>query len=268
MQQFLQTILLIILAVVLVASLLVYLFQHRLIYFPNSHRPQTSVANAEGLQEIELHTKDKLRLLSWYKPAKGTRATVLYLHGNAGNIEQRLPIARALLTQGYGVLMLEYRGFGGNPGSPSEAGLYQDAQAAFDFLQQAQVPSHKVVLYGESLGSGVAVEMATQQRVCAVILQSPYTSLPEVARWHYPWIWIKPSDRYNSIDKITAIQAPLLITHGKKDRVVPYMQGLRLYQHANAPKKILSYSNLDHHNLWGSSYYQTLFSFIQTHCAT
>ena len=262
----LQTIVVIAVIIVLTMVLLAFIFQRKLIYYPNINPPQTLLAQAEGMKEVTLHTADKLRLLAWYKPAQQNLATIVYLHGNAGNIEHRLPIARAFLKQGYGVLLVEYRGFGGNPGSPTEKGLYSDAQAAFAFLHQSNIASSAIILYGESLGSGVAVEMATRHKVCALILQSPYTSLPEVARWHYPWIWVKPTDRFSSIDKIASLQAPLLIAHGEKDQTVPYAQGHRLYKKAQQPKQMLSYPNLGHANMWKPFYYQALFSFIEQHC--
>lgn len=262
----LQTIVVIAIIMLLTMVLLAFIFQRKLIYYPNVNPPQASFAQAQGMKEVTLHTIDKLRLLAWYKPAQQHLATIVYLHGNAGNIESRLPIARAFLKKGYGVLLVEYRGFGGNPGNPTEKGLYSDAQAALDFLHQANIASRTIILYGESLGSGVAVEMATRHKVCALILQSPYTSLSEVARWHYPWIWVKPTDRFDSIDKISSVQAPLLIAHGEKDRTVPYAQGLRLYKKAQQPKQMLSYPSLGHTNMWQPLYYQALFSFIEQHC--
>jgi len=248
--------------------LLMYIFQRHLIYIPSRETPQLNDYQANDMQVITLHTQDGITLTSWYKPAKTNQATILYLHGNAGHIGYRMQLARQFIDAGLGLFLLEYRGYGGNKGRPSEQGLYEDGRAAMRFLHQQGIKSTQIVLYGESLGTGVATRLAVENSVCAVVLQSPFTSLTDLARYHYPWLLLKPWDRFESIDRIQAIHAPLLILHGKKDDVVPFSQGLALYQQAKQPKKMLSFVLNDHHTMWTApDFSRNIVDFIDEHCA-
>jgi fermentation-respiration switch protein FrsA (DUF1100 family) len=247
--------------------LLMYLFQRQLIYFPSQEVPQLHDYQANDMRVITLNTQDGLVLNSWYKPAKTDQPTVLYLHGNAGHIGGRMALARQFMDAGLGLLLLEYRGYGGNKGRPSEKGLYEDGLAGMRFLHQRGIKSEHIALYGESLGTGVATKLAVENRVCAVVLQSPYTSLSDLARYHYPWLLFNPWDRFNSIDRIQAIHAPLLILHGIKDDVVPYSQGQALFQRASKPKKMLSFILEGHHTMWNvPNFSKNIVDFIDGHC--
>lgn len=248
--------------------LLMYVFQRHLIYFPDVHKPKPDKYDAKDMTVITLHTEDKIQLTAWYKPAADHKSTLLYLHGNAGHIGYRMPLVRQFIKAGLGVLLLEYRGYGGNAGKPTEKGLYKDARAAVNFLEQQGIKSSQLVMYGESLGSAVATKMAIEHPVCAVILLSPLTSLPSLARYHYPWILVKPWDRFDSLDRISKINAPLLIVHGKRDQVVPYQEGLILFNQAVEPKKMITFEQLDHHNMWsGNGFTASLIQFIEAHCS-
>ena len=253
--------------VLVVFTVLLYFFQRHLIYFPTRQTPRMQDYQADDLALVSLRTDDGLVLKAWYKPAILHKVTVLYLHGNAGHIGFRMPLARQLINAGFGVLLVEYRGFGGNPGYPSEQGLYQDGRAGLRFLQQRGVQSQHVILFGESLGTGVATELAVEYPVCAVVLQSPFTSLVSVARYHYPWLFIKPWDRFDSANRVQEIHAPLLILHGKKDHVVPYAEGVELYNRALEPKEIVSFDEGTHNNLWGDKdFSKKVFHFLKTRC--
>ncbi|MBA2711214.1 MAG: alpha/beta fold hydrolase [Tatlockia sp.] len=253
--------------VLFIVSLLIYLFQRQLIYFPSREIPNRSLFQAEDMQEISLPTTDGLKLLAWFKPAFPNKPTLLYLHGNAGHIGHRMTLIRQLLSTGFGVFLLEYRGYGGNKGKPSEQGLYIDARSAVHFLEQQGVPPQHLVVYGESLGTGVAVKMASEFQICALILQSPFSSLSAVARYHYPWIFIRPSDKFNSLALIDIIKAPLLILHGKSDPVVPFDQGLELYNQAIEPKKMIAFDNKGHNNLWDYQFAFEIINFIHSNCS-
>lgn len=248
--------------------ILFYIFQRNLIYLPNKNIPSQKTYHAQDMQMITLFTQDHLTLQSWYKPAKTHQPTLLYLHGNAGNIGNRMTIVRPLLQQGYGVLLLEYRGYGGNPGQPTEQGLYQDARAALDFLHTQNISPEHIILFGESLGTGVATQIATETQVCAIILQTPYTTLTNVAHFHYPWLkFIRPWDKFNSLNKIQSIQAPLLVLHGTADKVVPYSEGKDLFDKALEPKVMLTFQNREHHNLWQDpQFLKGIVQFIRIYC--
>jgi fermentation-respiration switch protein FrsA (DUF1100 family) len=231
-------------AVPLIAYLLVlaclYVFQRQLLYFPDRSRPEHGHFAELGVREVWLTTKDGLSLLSWYLPPREGRPVILYFHGNGGNIGHRAHPMRRFGDEGYGVLLVGYRGYGGNPGSPSEAGFYADAQAAVDFLEHEGIGTDRLVLYGESLGSGVAVEMAARRPVGALVLESPYTSIAALAQYHYPYvpasllIW----DRFDAVSQIDALKAPVLILIGGRDIIVPPRFSQALYDAAPEPKEV------------------------------
>lgn len=235
-------------------------------YFPAKEVPSRQFFQADDMQLVKLKTADGVELTSWFKPAETNHPTVLFLHGNAGNIGYRMPLVRQFLARGFGVLLLEYRGYGGNHGQPTESGLYQDGLAGLQFLEAQHIPSSRIVLYGESLGTSVATYLATKTSSCAVILQSPFTSMTAVARYHYPWIFISPWDKFDSLSRIDEIKSPLLIVHGEKDTIVPYTQGQMVFEKANEPKQMLSIPNRGHNDLWDNNFVATVTDFIAAHC--
>ncbi|AHE65706.1 alpha/beta hydrolase [Legionella oakridgensis] len=250
-----------------VLMIFLYVWQRHLIYFPLREVPKQIDFHASDMEVIHLKTQDGLQLSSWYKPAAKGQPTVLYLHGNAGHIGYRMPFVRQLLEAGLGIFLLEYRGYGGNAGSPTEQGLYLDGQAAMAFLQAQGIQPRHMVLYGESLGTGIATKLASDHQICSLILQSPFTSLTALARYHYPWLFIKPRDRFDSLKRIQSIRVPLLILHGKRDPIVPYQQGVVLYNTANQPKKMYSFPLRGHNDLWNESVFtEEVIQFIKAHC--
>ncbi len=165
-----------------------YLFQRRLLYHPGMTRPGLGDLALIGVREVTLTTADGLSLFSWYLPPSVGRPVIAYFHGNGGHIGYRTERLRRLAREGYGVLLVEYRGYAGNPGAPCEAGLYADGAAALDFIAAERIAPDRIVLWGESLGSGIAVELATRRRVAAVILEAPFTSIADAAQRHYRFI--------------------------------------------------------------------------------
>ena len=247
--------------------LLIYLFQRHYIYFPLKQAPLRALFLAEKYKVITFNTTDGLTLHAWYKPAARSKPTLLYFHGNAGHIGYRVSSVKPYVDAGYGVLLLEYRGYGGNPGAPSEQGLYRDGRAAYDYLLKEGVQPDSLVLFGSSLGTGVATQLGTERQACVIILQSPFTSMSDLSRYHYPWILLKPWDRFESINKIDATNAPLLILHGKRDTVVPFEQGLSLFKQASQPKFMISYDDGDHGSLWSEpNFYISIRHFIEGNC--
>ncbi|MCW8444452.1 alpha/beta fold hydrolase [Fluoribacter gormanii] len=257
--------LLVLILFILIATV-AYFWQRYFIYFPSSEKPNLQDFQAEDMQIIKIPVVNGLTLSSWYKPPVDKKPVILYLHGNAGHIGYRMPLVRQFLSEGFGVLLLEYRGYGGNSGKPTESGLYQDARAAMQFLQQRGIEGKNIVLYGESLGTGVATQMAIEFPVCALVLQSPYTSLTALARFHYSWLPMPMIDRYDSLSRIQKIHVPILMLHGKLDEVVPYNQGLALFNQANQPKEWIEFSDKGHQNLWNAHFAQAVVHFINVYC--
>lgn len=221
---------------------LLYIFQRHLIYFPSSEVVASPTdAGVPEMRVIELHTRDGVTIKAWYRPPLYPHMpTLLYLHGNAGNISNRAMLVKPYLKEGFGVLLLTYRGYSGNPGTPSEEGLYQDARSAIGFLKQENVPEKCLVLMGESIGGAVAIQMATEYFVGAIILQAPFTSLVAVGQFHYPFLPIKffLKDRYESLEKIKNIHVPVLIIHGKRDGIIPPAFSRQLFEVMNPPKQM------------------------------
>ena len=216
-----------------------YLFQRQLLYFPDRNRPALFGLERLGVREVSLATEDGLSLLSWYVPARPGRPVIAYFHGNGGHIGYRAERLLRFAREGYGVLMAEYRGYGGNPGAPSEAGFYADGRAALAFLDREGVAPNRLVLYGESLGSGVAVALATEHEIAALVLEAPLTSVAEVAQCHFPYVPASRMvvDRFDSLSRIGRVRAPILVLHGERDRVVPVRYGRALFDAAPEPKE-------------------------------
>jgi fermentation-respiration switch protein FrsA (DUF1100 family) len=233
-----------------------YTFQRGLLYVPSTATPSPAESGVPDIAPVTLETADGLRLMSWYKPADDGRPTLVYFHGNGGHIGYRGDKARPYLDAGYGMLLVSYRGYGGNPGSPTEDGLYADGRAAMAFLAARGVTPGDTVLYGESLGTGVAVHIALEQArasepLAAVVLEAPFTSAVDAGAQHYPWApvrWLM-KDRFESRSKIAEIQAPVLIVHGGRDRVIPFSHGEALYAAAVAPKESLWIPEAGHNDL-------------------
>jgi len=196
---------------------------------------------------VTLPTADGLELAAWYLPASGGTAAVL-CNGNAGNRADRLPLSAGLQRRGVGVLSMDYRGYGGNPGAPEESGLIADAQAAAEHLASRPGTS-RLVYFGESLGAAVLIGLAERREPAALVLRSPFTSLLDVARAHLPLI---PKgmidDRWDSIGRIASIDVPVLVLAGTADTVVPYAQSVRLFEAAPGPKRLVTFEGADHND--------------------
>jgi hypothetical protein len=228
-----------------------YVFQRHLLYFPDVRRPELGDLAVLGVREITLKTGDGLSLLSWYLPPRDGHPVIAYFHGNGGHIGYRAERLRWFARNGYGVLMAEYRGYGGNPGTPSESGLVADGAAAFDFLNGEGIAPNRLVIYGESLGSGVAVLLAAQREVASLILEAPFTSVAEVAQYHYSFIPASAllRDRFDARAKIGNVRAPILVLHGERDRVVPLRYGRALFDAAPDPKELWLSREAGHEDL-------------------
>jgi fermentation-respiration switch protein FrsA (DUF1100 family) len=231
----------------------IYSIQRQLIYFPSHtyETPREAIA-APTLEEFPVTTTDSIALKGWYAPATKRKLTLVYFHGNGDDLKSSAPIAKLYIDAGYGLLIGEYRGYSGLPGTPTEAGLYDDARAYLKALIAAGVDPHDIVLFGYSLGTGVASQMATEFPVGGLILLSPYRSLPEVAANQFPFLPAKQlvKDRFETTRKIRAIKAPLLIANGERDEVIPPVQGRDLFALANEPKEFFTAAQAGHNNMF------------------
>ncbi len=223
-----------------IATLGMYAFQRKLQYHPANKGLTPESVGITGASIETLATADGEKIILWHAPAKAGMATILYFQGNAGEIGDRPLRFSYYQSRGFGVAYLSYRGFGGSSGSPSEAGLIADANAAYDWLIAKGVEPGRIALLGESLGSGVAVQLAAKREVGAVALEAPYTSTVEVAAKIYWWLPVHAlmKDQFKSIDFIAAVVAPLLIIHGEEDGLIPVEFGKRLFAAANQPKEL------------------------------
>ena len=234
----------------LVILLVVTGCQRSLLYFPDN---TASVPSRPGLQVITLRSETDLVLAHLYHPPCAPDGPVVALfHGNAGHAGHRVSKFRDLLDAGFGVLFAEYRGYGGNPGRPDESGLTADARSVMAYLQSRGVEPERIVLYGESLGTGLAVKMAAEHPVAGVVLEAPYTSIAEVAQarfWYLPVAWLI-ADKWELAARIGEVTAPLLVLHGEADRVIPVRFGKRVFALAETPKAALFHPQAGHNDLF------------------
>jgi uncharacterized protein len=226
-----------------------YFAQRLLMYFPDTTRRPPASAGLPQAEEVTLTTSDGERVLAWHVPPRGDKPVVLYFQGNGGGLDLRAHRFRRLAADGTGVVALNYRGYGGSSGRPSEAGLIADAVAAYAFAA-ARYPVERIVLWGESLGTGVAVALAAERPVGRVLLESPFTSAADVALAAYPIIpvrWLM-KDQFRSDERIAKIKAPILILHGERDRIVPIAYGERLYGMITSPKRFVRLPRAEHND--------------------
>jgi fermentation-respiration switch protein FrsA (DUF1100 family) len=233
--------------------LLLYATQRNIVFRPDITRADLAAAGlAEQMTEVGIKTADGLTLHSWWAPAvRPDGRVIVYFHGNAGHRGGRAERIRDYLANGYGVLLVGYRGYGGNPGLLSEAGVYADARANLAFVAAQKVRSGQIVLFGESLGTAVAIQMALEQPVLALVLEAPLASILHSARARYPLFAFGPliRDKFDSLSKIRRVQVPVLIVHGERDRTTAVRFGRMLHAAANEPKQAVFLPEADHNNL-------------------
>jgi len=224
--------------VYLLVTLGLYVFQRNLLYHPteNNYSGDKLTVNIE---KVKITTEDDIELLAWYhkKDIKNYK-TILYLHGNAGSLENRIHKVNHFNDMNINFLLLAWRGFNGNAGKPTEQGLYQDAKNAVRWLMNQGIREENIIIYGESLGTGVATEIAQKKNFAGVILESPFTSMVAAGKSKYPIFPIKLllKDKYESDKKIKNIISPILVMHGEDDQIVPFWMGKKIYEIANQPK--------------------------------
>lgn len=239
-------------AVVLAA----WLGQRKLMYFPDRTRTEPAGWGLGGVQEVVLPTPDGERIIAWHGKARPGEPTILYFHGNAGSFPARIERIRAYVGRGRGMFMLTYRGYGGSTGAPSEAANVADARLAYETLRGQGIAAGDIILYGESLGSGIATQLAAAVPVGGLILDAPYTSTVDVGAAAYPFLPVRllMTDRYETLRYIGAVKAPVLIVHGDQDRIIPVAMGRRVFEAAPGPKRLVVLAGAGHvdHARFGS----------------
>jgi fermentation-respiration switch protein FrsA (DUF1100 family) len=231
-----------------------FVIQRRLLYYPShSYVPLPDGHANRAFLEISLRTDDGIALKAWYAPPTSNPFTIVFFHGNADCLYTASQVADSYIAEGYGFLLTEYRGYSGFPGTPNESGLYTDGRGYIRELATRGVESRHIILFGQSLGTGVAVQMANEFQVAGVMLLSPFLSVPKLAAKHFP---IFPAaylvlDRFDNERKIQNVHTPLLIVNGAADEVVPAQQGRSLYSLANEPKEFRSIPNRGHNDAFG-----------------
>ncbi len=227
--------------VVFIVFTIAYLryFEHRALYFPTREIEFTPEIVDLSYEDIYFNTKDNVRLNAWFVPASDSRYTLLFCHGNGGNICHRIEKIQALNALGLDIFIFDYRGYGKSGGRPSEQGFYRDISVAYEYLiSQKKISPDRIVLYGESLGGAVAIDLATRARVKALITESTFSSTKDVARVIYPYF---PAfllySKFDSANKIKNIKVPKLIIHSQNDEIVPFGQSQKLLDNSPEPKK-------------------------------
>lgn len=228
-----------------VLAVALFFYQPNLLYFPDfPTRKIEATPEILGLdyEPVTLSTSDNERLDAWFVPVAAARGTVLFCHGNAGNISHRLDSIRLFHELGLSVLIFDYRGYGQSTGKPTEKGTYRDADAAWQYLvEQRGIPAERIILFGRSLGASIAADLATRQTAAGVILESAFTSVPDAAATLYPWLPVRWLSRYqyNTRKLVADIHSPVLIVHSREDEIIPYSNSERLYAAAKEPKQFL-----------------------------
>jgi fermentation-respiration switch protein FrsA (DUF1100 family) len=254
-----------------IAAVLVLLWagQRRLMYFPDGRVPAPREVGLAGVETVRFPTEDGLELAGWFVPAGAdATGTVLVFNGNAGNRAYRAPLATALAAKGLNVLLFDYRGYGGNPGAPTEDGLAADARAARAYLAgRRDVDVARLVYFGESLGTAVAVRLAAEHPPAGLILRSPFTSMADIGAYHYPILPVRLllRDRFASRDAIGRVRAPILVIAGDRDDIVPLDQSRKLYDAAPSPKELVIVPGASHNDdelLNGDEMIRAIFRFL------
>lgn len=248
-------------------ALAMYVFQRKLMYFPNKTPSDPAACGLENITVFTTQARDGVTLIGWHTPVPDNFPTLIYYHGNAANLGWRAAKFKAFTDAGFGLIAISYRGYGGSASTPTEAGLYEDARAALAYAADTlSIPYDQIILYGESMGTGVAIHMATEYAVKGLVLEAPYISVLQRSKELYPFMPVRLliKDIYHSESKIAQVKAPLLLLHGEKDRVIPVHHGRKILELANEPKRGVFYPDIGHTNFDAKEIAKELVDFVSS----
>ena len=230
-----------------VITVVVYFFQRKLLYHPFSPLI-TGKGLIHNFETINFKTSDNFELKGWFHLKNSNKKTILFLHGNAGNLDNRIDKLNFLGNMDINFLIISWRGYSGNPGNPSETGLYKDALGGIEWLNKKGISNDQIILYGESLGTAITTEVAQNENFAGIILEAPFTSMVDMGQKIYPIFPVRflLKDKYESKNKIKNIKSPILVLHGRKDKIVPFYMGEKIFEMANSPK-FKYFTDLDDH---------------------
>ena len=248
---------------------IVFLFQRNLLYHPsvNNYLKDKITNEPTEIEKVKITTMDNIDLVGWFYNKNIEKfKTILFFHGNAGSLENRTYKLNHFKNLNLNFLIIAWRGFSGNAGKANEVGLYNDAESAIKWLQSKGVTEQNIILYGESLGTGVAIEVAQNKNYAGIILESPYTSMVNVGKKYYPFfpVSLLLKDKFESYKKIKKVSVPVLVLHGKEDKIVPFSMGKKIYELANEPKFFYFQEYGDHMIDYDAGLLTTLKKFIQS----
>ena len=264
--KYMFTLVTIVIACYLLVVIFVFFYQRNLLYHPFENNYNTEEANF-SYEEIFIPTSDGKKLKAWFhKKDLKKKKTLLFFHGNAGNLTNRIYKLNLIKDLDINFLIVAYRGFSGNEGKPTEEGLYEDARDTISWLNQQEIEDKQIVIYGESLGTGVSAEVAQNKKFAGIILESPFTSMVEAGKHYYFYLPVSLllKDRYETIKKLKNIKIPILVMHGERDRIVPFHMGLEVFSEANEPKYSYFPKNDDHMMEYNKNLLDVLNKFLKS----
>ena len=258
--------LLLLLIIYIGITIIIYFYQRKLLYHPDIDSSVTGHGLNEKFETINFKTSDNFTLKGWFHLKNLKKKTILFLHGNAGSLDNRIEKLNALERLDINILIIAWRGFSSNPGKPTEVGLYQDADGAIKWLISKGISKENIILYGESLGSAVAIHRGQSTKFAGIILEAPFTSMVDMGQKHYPIFPVKflLKDKYESKKKIKSLISPLLVLHGRKDNIVPFYMGENIFNLANNPKYKYFTDYDDHMMDFNQNLLKSVENFIQS----
>jgi fermentation-respiration switch protein FrsA (DUF1100 family) len=241
-------------------------FENWLVYHPTSANEDWQPPPSPEVKDVELTSADGTHIHAWWWPVADSEGAILYCHGNAGNLSHRGPtVEKICKALGESVLIFDYPGYGKSGGKPNEKGCYLAADAAYDWLIEQKIDPAKIVIYGGSLGGGVAVDLASRKKHRALVLAKTFSSLPDVGQYLHPWLpvrWVM-RNRFDSLGKIGSCTSPVFVVHGTADTLIPFEFGKRLFEAANEPKQFMAAEGADHNDPLPAEFFQKLDTFLR-----